>query len=725
MRSDPREFAKHARFYGRSREMRRPFSFATGFLALLLLSAFGTSISRSLMASPAEHDPPVGGADAKLFTGFEANAVGNCEQFTDDLGVWTLTTGTMSINSQLAKSGKHCLHLAGPKSIVELEVAGGVSPGDDLAFIAERWTAQSPFSFRIEKRTGEKWTEVFNGVNQIRVGRPFLSHVKIPLGNASASHLRFTVISPKNTGILIDDLSIAQAKPQAIVGVEVMPSTFPVLVGNKLCPLVKLRIETHGRLQPIQIKAMDVSLKGTSEMLDVDSVQVVSTGASESFNDRSVLSASPPMKASLDPLSFSLDPESFVLTEGTNFVWVACSTKSSADIDHRIGGQCKTITFSNGQIVRFDVEPTIQRMGIALRNGGDDGVNTYRIPGLATTNRGSLIAVYDVRYRNGGDLPGDIDVGMSRSVDGGRTWAPMQIVMDMGRDPKHRYDGVGDPAILVDRVNGTIWVAGLWSHGNRGWNGSGPGLTPEETGQLLLVRSDDDGVSWSKPINITAQVKQPSWCLLLQGPGKGITMQDGTLVFAAQHQDASDKKRLPYSTVIFSTDRGKTWQVGSGAFGDTTEAQVVETEPGILMLNCRYNRAASRVVMTSNDLGKTWQKHSTSENALIEPRACMASLIDFGRETNSESRWLLFSNPNSTTERHRITIKGSPDRGLSWPSHHSLLLDEGNGAGYSCMTMIDDKTVGIVYEGSQSHLTFQRIALEEIINTRTPPANSK
>jgi sialidase-1 len=92
----------------------------------------------------------------------------------------------------------------------------------------------------------------------------------------------------------------------------------------------------------------------------------------------------------------------------------------------------------------------------------------------------------------------------------------------------------------------------------------------------------------------------------------------------------------------------------------------------------------------------------------------MASLIDVGSETTRDSKWLLFSNPNSATQRHRLTIKGSPDRGLTWPPQHQLLIDEGLSAGYSCMTMIDDETIGIIYEGSQSDMTFQRIALDSI-----------
>ena len=235
----------------------------------------------------------------------------------------------------------------------------------------------------------------------------------------------------------------------------------------------------------------------------------------------------------------------------------------------------------------------------------------------------------------------------------------------------------------------------------------------------MLVRSDDDGRNWSPPINITSQVKQPEWCFLLQGPGKGITMQDGTLVFAAQYQDSPSRKRLPHSTIIYSKDHGSSWQIGTGAFDDTTESQVVETSPGVLMLNCRYNRQSHRVVMTSRDMGQTWQTHPTSLKALIEPRACMASLINIDRElgTPAGSR-LLFSNPHSTRGRDHITIKASHDNGMTWPTRLQLLLDEGPGAGYSCMSMIDAETVGILYEGSRAQMTFQRIRLSDLETLR-------
>ncbi|MBT4816684.1 MAG: hypothetical protein HN742_12930 [Lentisphaerae bacterium] len=289
-------------------------------------------------------------------------------------------------------------------------------------------------------------------------------------------------------------------------------------------------------------------------------------------------------------------------------------------------------------------------------------------------------------------------------------------------DPEWQYDGIGDPAVLVDRVANTIWVAATWSHGNRSWNGSQPGLAPEETGQLMLVSSKDDGRTWSEPINITSQIKDPAWCFLLQGPGRGITMGNGTMVFPAQYQDPPDRKRLPHSTIIYSRDHGKTWEIGTGAFDDTTESAVAELPDGSLMLSCRYNRQNRRVVAITHDLGKTWTEHPTSRLSVPEPGACQASLLSVNRELRKDvGCWLLMSNPNvGDRPRRSMTIKASYDDGMTWPQSQQVLLDEGASAGYSALSMIDDKTVGILYEGSLSHLTFQRVPLADLLGAGKP-----
>jgi len=356
------------------------------------------------------------------------------------------------------------------------------------------------------------------------------------------------------------------------------------------------------------------------------------------------------------------------------------------------------------------------RVAKAVRNHGDDGVHSYRIPGLVTSQKGTLLAVYDVRRDKSGDLQGDIDVGLSRSTDGGETWEPMRIIMDMGTwgGLPEDQNGIGDPAIMVDDLTGTIFVVGLWIHGKPGvaaWISSQPGLAPEETGQLMIVRSVDDGLTWSEPENITQPMKDPSWHLFLAGPGMGITLRDGTLVFAAQFKDA---EQVPHSTIMYSKDRGETWSVGKGARPNTTESQVVELSDGSLMLNMRDDRGGSRAVMVTRDLGESWEEHPSHRNALIEP-ICMGSLIS---TPLGKSSLLLFSNPNTADGRYNITIKASFDEGQTWPENNQILLDQKKGWGYTCLTRIDADHIGILYESSQANMTFQKIAVKEL--TKNP-----
>ena len=379
---------------------------------------------------------------------------------------------------------------------------------------------------------------------------------------------------------------------------------------------------------------------------------------------------------------------------------------SSVEID----GQAAPLKLANG--------PRVHRMGFGVRQAGDDGVAAYRIPGLVTSNKGTLLAVYDVRHNSRVDLQEYIEIGLSRSTDGGQTWEKMQIPMSFGEYgglPKAQ-NGVGDPAILVDKQTGTIWIMAAWTHGMcnaRAGNNSGQGMTLEETAQLMLVKSDDDGKTWSEPINITSQVKSPEWYFLLQGPGRGISMVDGTVVFAGQVIGAD---RIPCAGIIYCKDHGKTWHFSQPARSNTTESQVAEVEPGVLMLNMRDNRGGSRAVAVTRDFGATWEEHPSSRKALVEP-VCMASLLHVAAEDNVTGKpILLFSNPDSPKNRHRMTIKASLDNGLTWLSENRLMLDEGGSWGYSCLTMIDRETVGILYESSTAHILFQAVKLEDILN---------
>jgi len=653
--------------------------------------------------------------------GFEGAPSGTLTELATPAGTWAATAGQAEIDDSHARSGKQCLHiLGGANKQVEFVPQTHNQNSGLVTFWAERWTSRSPFEFRVEQQCIGKWVEVYNGDEKIRVGG-FRTQVNIPLQSGAEAKLRIRTNTPINSGVLIDDVAITKVMPMKVVAATAEQPTLPALLGTEASPISRLKIDVSGNagVAPV-VKSISLSTTGTTNLADVESVELYFTGNTAAVNARGNANAFTgatqfgSSQSVADELRFK---GKRALIPGENYFWVAFKLKKHASIDRRVKAVVTGVTMENDSHLKVKdaFRRQGQRMGVAVRQRGDDGVHTYRIPGLATTNEGTLIGVYDVRRRSGGDLPGDIDVGMSRSTDGGQSWEPMQLVMDMGSDPKWRYDGIGDPTVLVDRESNTVWIAGVWSHGNRGWAGSGPGLMPKQTGQLMLVRSDDDGLTWSKPINITKQLKKPEWCFLLQGPGKGFTMLDGTLVLPAQYQDTPENKRLPRSAFVYSRDHGATWRIATGAFDDTTEAQVVELTRGELMINCRFNREPYRVVMTTTNMGADWHIHPTSRKALIEPGTCMASLIHVDRELGAESgSRLLFSNPNSLHGRQRMTIKFSPDHGNTWPEELQVLLDEFPSAGYSCMSMVDSETVGILYEGSQAHMTFQRVPLAEI-----------
>lgn len=401
--------------------------------------------------------------------------------------------------------------------------------------------------------------------------------------------------------------------------------------------------------------------------------------------------------------------EEAYVKDGQLYVRISSSRTSKLDKPFRIKVKAKGFRVEESGVLEH-------RLARRVRSAGDDGVTAYRIPGLVTSQKGTLIATYDIRHNHSRDLQDDVDVGISRSTDGGRTWGPMIVAMDLGEwgGLPQNLNGIGDPCILVDEVSGDILLFAAWAHGGTAgkaaWFTAGSGFEPATTPQLMMSRSTDDGLTWSPLENLTRQVKQEAWNFTFQGPGRAITMADGTLVVPFQHQEP-EPERTPAAGIMYSHDRGRTWTVHNPAKMNTTESQVVEVEPGVLMLNMRDNRRTGRAVYITRDMGRTWTPHA-SDGQLVEP-VCMASLIRVPAAENSLGKdILLFSNPSDPNHRRNMSIRMSLDGGVTWS--RELLLDQQDGWGYSCLTMIDKSTVGILYESSQAHMTFQAVKLKDI-----------
>lgn len=63
----------------------------------------------------------------------------------------------------------------------------------------------------------------------------------------------------------------------------------------------------------------------------------------------------------------------------------------------------------------------------ALATRGSGGYLQYRIPALAVSREGTLLAAYD-GHPNLDDLPNPIDLLLRRTKDSGRTWGAQRVV---------------------------------------------------------------------------------------------------------------------------------------------------------------------------------------------------------------------------------------------------------------------------------------------------------
>lgn len=516
----------------------------------------------------------------------------------------------------------------------------------------------------------------------------------------------------------------------------------PVLKFKKDNPIIRITIFSSDDLNDKETKFI-FNTNGTSLLKDIKRIRLYYQldslpGKDGNFEKAKLLGTIEKIKN-----QFSIKVNQSLL-HGNNYFWLSYELDKNADIMHFVDANCTNVKIGNSKITPHHTGKNIvQRLGIALRQHWQDSVHTYRIPGLTTTKKGTLLATFDVRRESSRDLQGDIDIGINRSDDGGNTWEPLQIAMDMKKwgDLPEKFNGVSDACILSDDKTGNIFIAGLWMYGvldksgkwiqnltdtsknwNHQWrdNGSQPGFDVKKTAQFLIVKSTDDGKTWSQPVNLTTMCKKEDWWLLAPAPGHGITLNDGVLVFPSQGRDQFGK---PFSNITFSKDAGATWITSNPAdTGSTTECMAVQLSNNNIMLNMRANQNGKekginngRAVAITNDMGKTWTLHNSTRSALQEP-VCMASIHKHNFYENGIAKSvLLFSNPDSKTKRNKLTIKLSFDDGNNWPYENQLMLDEWDSRGYSCVTSIDEKTIGILYESSMSDLVFQKVLLKDLI----------
>jgi sialidase-1 len=344
-------------------------------------------------------------------------------------------------------------------------------------------------------------------------------------------------------------------------------------------------------------------------------------------------------------------------------------------------------------------EPSFEKINLFEAEKG--AYAFYRIPGIVVTPKGSLLAYCEARKHRTSDW-GHIDILLRRSSDGGKTWeAPRNPVLLEGkfeRNPaavkkKLGKEGeltINNPVAVADHKTGQIHF-----------------LFCVEYGRCFVMRSDDDGKTFTKPKEITQTFekfrKDYAWRVLATGPGRGIQLRGGRLIVPVWLSTGTGghAHRPSCVSVIFSDDHGQTWQRGDIVIADPelanpSETAAVELEEGSVMLNIRHESAPHfRAVSISADGATGWSKVRL-DKALPEP-ICMGSIVRFSRKTSGDKSRILFANPDNPKNRDRknVTVRLSYDEGKTWPVARSL---EPGPSGYSDLAVGRDGTIYCFFE---------------------------
>ena len=327
---------------------------------------------------------------------------------------------------------------------------------------------------------------------------------------------------------------------------------------------------------------------------------------------------------------------------------------------------------------------------VVLFKKGDYNYHTFRIPALTQTKSGAILAFAEARKNSGSDT-GDIDMVLKRSTDGGKTWSEMITVWDDAENV------CGNPSPVVDERTGRIILAMTWN------NGKDPekkihARTSIDTRRVYVTYSDDDGLTWSKPKEITSETKSLDWQWYATGPCHALQVKKGPhkgrIVVPCDHSSYGGG----FSHIIYSDDAGETWSIG-GIVKYGNESTITELRDGRLMLNMRCSNKSLRtentpfrLVAISEDGGGTFGDYYM-DPGLPEP-VCEGSIINYAPK-GKLSKTILFSNPKNAARRADMSISVSYDSGATWAK--SVKISD-QATAYSDMAVLPNGDVAVFYE---------------------------
>ena len=311
---------------------------------------------------------------------------------------------------------------------------------------------------------------------------------------------------------------------------------------------------------------------------------------------------------------------------------------------------------------------------------GKEGYASYRIPSVIKAPNGDILVFCEGRKNSVSDY-GYIDIILKRSSDNGMHWSSGQVIVSDGENT------FGNPCCVTDYESGRIHMVCNFNLYDKGEREIQEGSAPRDAYYLF---SDDNGISWSEPKDITKQVKHKNWGWLAFGPCHGIKTKEGRIIFPANYSIVNGFDGF-HSYAIYSDDNCASFKRSEQVTVNTNECTLAQIGDGSIYMNMRsYEGDFRRRRAYSSDCGQTWHSYE-KDDELIDP-VCQGSAV-----YNTQKDLLAFSNAASK-ERENLTLRLSVDGGRSW--QEGFTVNSGASA-YSDIIWIDDNTIGCLYEAGE------------------------
>lgn len=473
--------------------------------------------------------------------------------------------------------------------------------------------------------------------------------------------------------------------------------------------LLRAAVSFGGENASINDNSLSFSLQGTSDVDDVKSVKIYSTGTSPVFDNRDLQNAVllADVEPSLDVTDCQINAE---IVSGVNYLWITVDMADDATEGNVIDAELYSVSTPSHTFEIVNPSPSGDREIILahtlLFQPGDYNSTNYRIPGVITAKDGSIVAVTDKRKYNQGDLPEDIDIVCRRSTDGGHTWSePYTIAQGTGYN-----HGFGDCVLAWTNddnglIAGFVGGVGLWNS------------TPSNPIRSYIARSYDNGQTWTEPEDITDFIfgsncvvpEHRTWRASFFGSGNGLITSTGRIMFVAAIRETTAQSLSNYA--VYSDDNGITWHVSGRASVSGDEAKVTELVDGRILMSIRHN--GKRWYNISNDGGETWQSSTSTWNDITAP-ACNGDMIRYTSVNQGFNKNRLLHSVPFGSSRTDVSVYISYDEGETWPVRKCIVPYS---SAYSSLCVLPDGTIGLYveeeYPGNSGYSTvFYNFSLE-------------